>query len=197
MTPPPSMKAHIQKQVRLSLEAIYPDRAGDFTQALMELGATVCGPNRKPDCRACPCKDFCVAFKNSTAEQLPVKQQKKSRRVERMTVLLLTCDGKIALRKRENKGLLAGLWEFPHLEGKLEIPELLTAVEEIGLKPTDIIRTVERKHIFTHIEWDMCGVYLRVKERAGAFCWLTSEQVEREAALPTAFRQFWEEIENV
>ncbi len=195
--PTPIDESAYKKQVRLSLEAVYPDRAGDFTQALMELGATVCGPNRKPDCGVCPCKAFCAAFKNGTAELLPVKRQKKARRVERMTVLLLTCDGKIALRKRENKGLLAGLWEFPHLEGKLEIPDVLTAVEGIGVKTADIIKTVERKHIFTHIEWDMRGVYLRVKACKGDFHWLTWEQVEREAALPTAFRQFWEEIENV
>ena len=186
-----------KKQVRLALEKIYPERAGDFTQALMELGATVCGPNRKPVCEECPCCDFCMAHKAGTAEQLPVKEPKKKRRKEDMTVLIMCCDGKFALRKRDNKGLLADLWEFPHLEGKLEIPEILTSVEETGVKIADIIKTVERKHIFTHIEWDMCGVYMRVKNCHEDFCWFTAEQIEESAALPTAFRQFWEGIENV
>ena len=186
-----------KKQVRLALEEIYPDQAGAFTQALMELGATVCGPNRKPDCENCPCKNFCLGYKNGTASQLPAKSPKKDRRHQEMTVFVLSCDGKFALRKRQSKGLLAGLWEFPHVEGKLETNEILSTVEQMGLKPTDIIKTVERKHIFTHIEWDMRGAYLRVRECGGDLCWLTAQQVEQEAALPTAFRQFWEEIENV
>ena len=186
-----------KKQVRLDLEAIYPDQAGAFTQALMELGATVCGPNRKPDCENCPCKAFCLACKNGTAEQLPVKSPKKERRRQEMTVFIMCCDGKFALHKRENKGLLAGLWEFPHVDGKLEMNEILATVEQMGIKTTDIIKIVERKHVFTHIEWDMRGVYLRVRECDGAFCWLPADIVERETALPTAFRQFWEERENV
>ena len=186
-----------KKKVRSNLEEIYPESAGDFTQALMELGATLCGPNRKPDCENCPCRDFCLGHLSGTAQTLPVKQPKKARRTEQMTVLILECDGKFALRKRENKGLLAGLWEFPHVSGKLETGAVLFNVEELGLKTTDIIKIVERKHIFTHMEWDMRGVYLRVKECGGELVWFTAEQVKRETALPTAFRQFWEETDNV
>ena len=195
--PTPIDQPAFKKQVRLALERVYPERAGDFTQVLMELGATVCGPNRKPACEECPCSGFCVAYKAGSAEQLPVKEPKKKRRKEDMTVLIMRCDDKFALRKRENKGLLAGLWEFPHLEGKLEITEILNAVEEFGVKTADIIKTVEKKHIFTHVEWDMRGAYLRVKNCHEDFCWFTAEQIEQSAALPTAFRQFWEGIENV
>ncbi len=184
-----------KKQVQLALEEIYPDRAGDFTQALMELGATVCGPNRKPNCDACPCKDFCLANKNSTQDDLPVKQPKKKRRQEEMTVFILWCDGKYALRKRENRGLLADLWEFPHVTGKLDAQGALAKVEEIGLNPKDIKRTVEKKHIFTHIEWDMCGVYIDVKNCGGDLNWFTAEEIAGNTALPTAFKQFWEEID--
>ena len=67
----------------------------------------------------------------------------------------------------------------------------------MGLHPREILRTVERKHIFTHVEWDMSGVYIEVAEKSGELIWLTGEQIERQAALPTAFRQFWEEIKNV
>ena len=186
-----------KKQVKLKLEAVYPDRAADFTQALMELGATVCGPNRKPDCESCPCCQFCLACKAGTAEQLPVKAPKKDRRREEMTVLILSCEGKYALRKRQNRGLLAGMWEFPHVPGKRNTEEILTAVEEIGVIPADILKIVERKHIFTHIEWDMCGVYLEAKSCGGVLQWFTPEQIRQEAALPTAFRQFWEETEHV
>ena len=185
-----------KKQVQKSLEEIYPYRAGDFTQALMELGATVCGPNRKPACDLCPCKAFCLALENGTQEQLPVKLPKKGRRREEMTVFILHCDGKYALRKRDNKGLLADLWEFPHVDGRLDAQAALAKVEEMGIKPADIKRQVEKKHIFTHIEWDMCGIYIDVKNYGGELSWFTAEEIRANAALPTAFRQFWEEIKQ-
>ena len=175
----------------------YPESAGDFTQALMELGATICGPNRKPDCESCPCKAFCQAYQGGTAEGLPVKAPKKGRRIEEKTVFILSCDGSYALEKRPNKGLLAGLWQFPNISGHLPTEETLLLVEGMGLKPKEILRQVERKHIFTHIEWRMRGIYLELTEKNETYTWLDAEQVRTDAALPTAFRQFFEEVENV
>jgi len=182
----------LKKEVTDALAAVYPDRAGDFTQALMELGATVCGPNRKPDCEACPCREFCQAHQNGTAEQLPVKTPKKQRRTEEKTVFILSCCGRYALTKRGEEGLLAGLWQFPDTPGKLELPAALEKVEEYGLKLKEIYRQVEKKHVFTHIEWQMRGYYLEVAEPEGSFLWLTPEQMDAQAALPTAYRQFRE-----
>ena len=187
----------LKKQIRIALESVYPDRAGDFTQALMELGATVCGPNRKPDCVGCPCRTFCLSCQRGTAEQLPVKLPKKGRRMEEMTVFILHCDGKYALRKRKTQGLLAGLWEFPHAPGLLEVDAMIYKVEELGAKPREICRVVERKHIFTHVQWNMRGVYMEVSNCPEGLCWFTREQISEDTALPTAFRQFWEEIDHV
>jgi len=186
-----------KKTVRENLQKVYPAQAGAFTQALMELGATVCGPNRKPDCGSCPCKAFCLGYQRGTAESLPVKQPKRQRRVEEKTVFILSCDGLYALCKRENKGLLAGLWEFPNVSGKLDMKDGLLAVEKYELKAKEILRIVERKHIFTHVQWDMCGIYLEVADINERFAWMSAEQIRDQAALPTAFRLFWEEIENV
>jgi len=193
----PIDKPSYRKEITENLAAVYPKGAGDFTQALMELGATVCGPNRKPDCERCPCKAFCLGFARGTAENLPVKKAKAQRRIEDKTVFILSCDGFYALHKRPDTGLLAGLWEFPNVPGKLELKETIRKVEEAGVKPKEILRQVEKKHIFTHIEWHMCGIYLEVKDRSGDFIWLSEEQIRREAALPTAFRQFWEEVAYV
>lgn len=187
----PAFKTAIQKSL------VYPAQAGDFTQALMELGATVCGPNRKPDCIHCPCEAFCLSCKNGTAEALPVKRPKKNRRKEEKTVFILSCDGYYALEKRPNKGLLAGLWQFPNLPGKLSVERALGEVEKASLHPKEILRKVERKHIFTHIEWEMCGIYVEVAEKNDRYTWFSARQLREEAALPTAFRQFFEEIENV
>ena len=181
-----------KKKVNELLKAVYPEEAGEFTQALMELGATLCGPNWKPRCEECPCRDFCGGAIHGMAEQFPVKSPKKEKRVEEKTVFILSCDGRYALRKRPDTGLLAGLWEFPNVPGKLETEVALLLAESFDLRPREIYRQIERKHIFTHIRWEMRGVYLEVAEPGGEFAWLTAEEIEKEAALPTAFRQFWE-----
>lgn len=185
-----------KKAVQNDLAQIYPRQAGDFTQALMELGATVCGPNRKPDCKACPCNRFCKAHQAGTAEILPVRQPKRGRRQEELTVFILSCDGFYALQKRPDNGLLAGLWQFPNIPGKLDAVTALQKAAEMGLQPKEIFRQVERKHIFTHIEWDMVGIYMELAEKDPRYVWYTAEQINAGAALPTAFRQFWDVWEN-
>ena len=186
-----------KREVTAALEAVYPAEAGEFTQALMELGATLCGPNWKPRCEACPCRRICGGALHGTAERYPVKLPKKGRREEEKTVFILSCDGRYALEKRPEEGLLAGLWQFPNVAGKLETAHALETVQQLGLRPREIIKQIERKHIFTHIVWKMRGVYLEVAEESKDFCWLTAQQIHEEAALPTAFRQFWEEVDHV
>ena len=187
----------LKRQVQTDLAAVYPAEAGNFTQALMELGATLCGPNWKPRCAECPCASFCTGYQKGIAEQLPVKTPKKGRRIEEKTVFILSCDGKFALQKRDSKGLLAGLWHFPNVPGKMDTAAAMNQVEQMGLIPVEIYKQVERKHIFTHIEWEMSGIYLEVKETAGDFVWLTGAEIQAQAALPTAFRQFWEGNDHV
>ena len=183
----------VKARTRASLAAVYPKEAGEFTQALMELGATLCGPNRKPECEHCPCREICLGFRNGTAEALPVKSPKKERRQEDRTVFIFRCDGRYALEKRPEKGLLAGLWQFPNVPGHLTTAQALSQTEQMGLRPREILREVERKHIFTHIQWNMKGIYLEVSETAGSYRWLSEQEIEAQAALPTAFRLFWEE----
>ena len=181
-----------KRRVTGLLAAIYPNEAGDFTQALMELGATVCGPNRKPECGSCPCRALCLGFQRGSAEALPVKSPKKERRVEDRTVFIFSCDEAFALEKRPNRGLLAGLWQFPNVPGNLNTEQALSAAEQMGLRPREILREVKKKHIFTHIQWNMKGIYLEVAQTGGGFQWFTEEEINTQAALPTAFRQFWE-----
>ncbi len=184
----PAFKA----SVRGRLAEIYPAEAGDFTQALMELGATVCGPDKRPDCENCPCKAFCRGQLMGTAEKLPVRLPKKERKVEEKTVFILSCQGRFALHKRENTGLLAGLWEFPNVPGTLTPEQAIRMLESMGVHPADVRRQRALSHIFTHIRWDMRGYYVEVWEEAPGFTWMDAQQVNTQAALPTAFRQFWE-----
>lgn len=186
-----------KKSVEQRLAAVYPHRAGDFTQALMELGATLCGPNWTPKCTDCPCVHFCKAHAAGTAANLPVKTPKKAKKEEEKTVFILSCDGCYALQKRPDNGLLAGLWEFPNVPGKLDMEQGLLILKDWGLRPRQLLRQVERQHIFTHIRWQMHGLYLEVAEKNNAFVWLSAEEIRQQAALPTAFRQFWEETDHV
>lgn len=188
---PIDLPAHKQAVTR-ALASVYPEQASDFTQALMELGATICGPNRKPECDTCPCAHFCLAHKNGTAQALPIKLPKRQRREEDKTVFILRCGDRYALEKRPSDGLLAGLWQFPNCEGKLSTAQAIEKVEAFSLTPRDILREVEKKHIFTHITWHMRGIYLEVATCGGDFTWMSADEIRKTAALPTAFRQFWD-----
>ncbi len=186
-----------REAVRQALAKIYPAQAGDFTQALMELGATVCGPNRKPDCANCPCRGFCRSAGTEDARRLPLRNPKREKQAQERTVFILSCEGRYALQKRGTKGLLAGLWQFPNCDGTLKLQDALSLVQQWGLKAKELKRQVERSHVFTHIRWQMRGIYMEVSECSGDFTWMTAQQLSSEAALPTAFRQFWEEEASV
>ena len=178
-----------KKEVQSLLTEIYPEQAGDFTQALMELGATICGPNKAPDCEICPCKDFCKGFAQGVAPQLPIKSPKKGRRVEEKTLFLLRCNDKYALQRRPETGLLAGLWQLPEVPGILDVP---AALEQLALPVRQVHRQLDKNHIFTHIEWKMRCIYLEIAENSQHLQWFTKEEIEKFTALPTAYRQFWE-----
>ena len=193
---PIDLPAH-KKAVTEALARIYPREAGDFTQALMELGATLCGPNWKPRCGECPCREFCGGALHNTAEQLPVKLPKREKKKEFLTVFILSQDGKYALRKRPETGLLAGLWEFPNVSGTLDPDAAMEVLRSWGLGIRDIRRQVERHHIFTHIRWEMRGICLEVSGQGDDLVWMTPDEINTQAALPTAFRQFWEEEDHV
>ncbi len=186
-----------KKAVQQALAQIYPAQAGDFTQTLMELGATLCGPNRPPDCERCPCRSFCLGCQQGTAAALPVKSPKKEKRQEERTVFILRCQDQYALEKRPNKGLLAGLWQFPNVSGQLDTQQALEQLRTWGLHPRQLQKEILRKHIFTHIQWNMKGIYLEVETPEGPFSWFNTQQINTQAALPTAFRLFWEEREYV
>lgn len=189
----PAMK----RKVTSGLEAVYPNKAGDFTQALMELGATVCGPNKAPACSECPCREFCRGYLRGTASSLPVKRAKTPRRTEKYTVFILRCGDRFALEKRPESGLLAGLWQFPNAAQWLNTHEAAAWLQEQGIRVQNVRRVTQRQHIFTHICWQMQGYYFDVAETGRNYIWMTGEDVTKRAALPTAFRQFWEGSEDV
>lgn len=189
--PRPFLDAKFRKELKEDLEKVYPQGAcGNFTQALMELGATVCVPNGAPHCEACPLKEICRAAQDGVQEQYPVRNVKKARKKEDYTVFLLRCGEKYALCKRPHTGLLADLWQFPNVQGHLTAQDALRQAEAWGTKPLAPEKIVQQTHIFTHVEWNMLGVYITCSSMPDAFTWAGEEELEKTYALPTAFRRF-------
>lgn len=177
-------------------EAMPVQRSGAYNQALMDLGAMVCLPSGKPLCEECPAQDFCQARAEGSQQELPIRQKKKDKRVEKKTVFLLLRDGEVALRQRPESGLLAGLWEYPHVDGLLDETTAAEQLAEWGITPHKWIKTLSFKHEFTHIRWDMVGYILQVKgDGPTAWIW-ADEKARRQMAVPSAFEKLTREIAN-
>lgn len=187
----PVTDAAVKREYAARLREIYPaGRCGDFTQSLMELGATVCGPNSQPQCALCPLASLCLARANGTALLRPVKAPKKEKRTEEKTVFILRCGTRIAVRRRPEQGLLAGLWELPNVDGKCSAQQALVQAERWGVHPRELCRSSEKTHIFTHIRWELRGFYIECAEAAPLFTWIDPARFRQDIALPTAFRIF-------
>lgn len=135
--------------------------AGDYAQAIMDLGSTVCTP-RTPKCDRCPVSAFCEAFTHGDANRYPLKQPKAPRPAKSgVAWCLLDQNGRLYLRQRPAEGLLGGLWEVPTdgWEGPLPAPlARLTATAE----PEDC-GTI--RHVFSHFSLDLQVVKVAVPRR--------------------------------
>ena len=154
-----------KKAAETCLLPLIPDRAGDFAQALIELGATVCLPNAVPRCEGCPLRGNCRAAASGDPTAYPRKKRSAERKKKHLTVLLL-CDEseserRYLIRRRPDRGLLAGLYEFPNEEGSLTPEEAVAAAKRYGFDADRIERLPDARHIFTHIEWEMTVYELR------------------------------------
>ena len=185
-----------RKNMTSRLRAVYPPDAGAFTESLMELGAIVCVPNGAPHCDDCPIQHLCEGFHRGNAAVLPLRAAKKARRVENRTVLVVRCGQLVGLRQRPKKGLLAGLWELPSLDGHLSPDELRAALTEMGWSVRKLLSLRPAKHIFTHVEWHMNGVYVELDAPAPALTFVTPAELRDAYALPSAFRSFVSVLED-
>ena len=172
-----------------------PDAAGDYNQALMELGALVCVPNGAPLCEKCPLAAVCRARAAGTAPELPHKAAPKPRRMEPVTLALLESPAGFLLQQRPAKGLLAGLWQPVLWEGEaLAAGEVLARLRAMGLNTGCAVPDAlpAAKHIFSHIEWHMSGILLHLPAQdAPAGCvWASREALQAEYTLPGAFKSY-------
>ena len=161
-----------------ALQKQYPEgRCSDFTESLMELGATVCLPNGVPHCKNCPVRDICASADDGW-QNWPIKPEKKPRKAEQLTVYILQNQGKIAHRRRPDTGLLAGLWELPNESGSVPPEHAGKSGRITGVK--------KGKHIFTHVEWQMTVYFIEAEQQSAEYTWAEPGELP----LPTAFRKF-------
>ncbi|MDO9076407.1 MAG: A/G-specific adenine glycosylase [Brevundimonas sp.] len=174
-TPLPAAKPELK---RLAATLVADDRPADWPQALMDLGATVCRPGR-PLCEACPLTGWCAAFASGQPERWPLKT-KKADRPHRTGVAWVLRDGqgRVALMRRPDKGLLGGMMGLP--------------TSAWGVSPADAAPPVAAdwraagaiEHVFTHFSLTLT---VRVAEGEGDFVWTDPEAAL--GALPTVFRK--------
>ena len=190
------MQPKTRADIAALLRSCYPsgERAGLLTEGIMELGETVCLPNTAPKCGACPLNALCRACLNAETERYPVKSPPKERRIEQRTVLLLHCGERYAVRKREGKGLLAGLWEFPNLNGALDDAQAREAVRALGGEAQSIEPCGEAKHVFTHVEWHMRGYRAALSSELPGFAWRTPEEIRHDCPIPTALKYYQKKL---
>lgn len=189
----------VKKRIRDAVgEAVPQEHPGEFNQALMDLGASVCLPNGMPLCDKCPVAECCHARRDGTMLSFPVKPAKKARKIEDRTVFLLEYQGKYLIRQRPEKGLLAGLWEFPSREGKLSLENVKPVLREWGADLGQVELLGSGKHIFSHVEWHMLGYLIHLQELKGdisqKFVWADVEEIQNKYSIPSAFSMYLEQI---
>lgn len=191
------LEAGVKKSIEEELRGVIPkDRPGDFNQALMELGAMVCIPNGSPKCESCPWGELCQARIQNRITEYPKKAPKKPRSIEKKTVLVIRYGNLVALRRRPDRGLLAGLYEFPTMEGHCGEEQVITHLRQSGVAPLRIRRLTEAKHIFTHKEWHMIGYSARIDDLSGMgeYVFVEPEKIRDQYPVPSAFAAYMEQI---
>lgn len=151
-----SKPIHERAMWQLAEELCPHERNHDYTQAIMDLGATVCTP-RKPLCLYCPMQQHCQAHQQGLENELPFKKTKKPVPVKSAQVLILQCGDQWLWQQRLNTGLWGGLWCLPIIE---EVHELDVLKQSLGLK--QFIQKVEISHSFTHFTWQLEGLVFAI-----------------------------------
>ena len=144
----------VRRQITARAQALVPpDRPGAFANAMMEMGATMCTP-KNPKCLLCPVREGCMGFAQGIAQELPRKAKKKAQRVENRAVLLVFCDNRVLIVKRQEK-LLGGLFVFPDVLEESDPARLCQALEALGIRAAYDEKLGHARHVFTHLIWEM------------------------------------------
>lgn len=170
------------------LQSVYPDAAGDYTQSLMELGALICLPEN-PKCNICPMQGRCVAERDGLQNKLPVIPKKAEKKKVTLSVFVLKTPKGILLCKRPDKGVLAGMWQFPNVEVDPKNPlSLKMQLGGLGIKNYTVLKEQGHTHVFTHLIWDMTAYLVETSDMPPAFLSFSLQELEQNVSLATAFK---------
>lgn len=193
------LEGAVKKEYRQLLETVLSEigEPGLLNEALMELGELVCLPGGRPLCSRCPWQESCQAFAAGLERDLPLRGAGKPRRIEKKTVLLLQGGNEpelqeLALEKRPAKGLLAGLYGLPMLEGALDMSDIRPYLESYGVHVLSGERGPDARHVFTHLEWDMISWRIQTDRPLPGFLYASREAIRDRYPLPAAFKYFIE-----
>ncbi|MBE7733825.1 A/G-specific adenine glycosylase [Devosia faecipullorum] len=170
-------------ELRAALQTAVPERAGDFAQAMMDLGATICAP-RNASCLICPLQPECVALKSGNPLAFPVKPVKAERPLRKGHAFVMTdATGDVYLQTRPAKGLLAAMTEVPTSEWSAELGEPSYPAAAPWQHRGQVV------HIFTHfrLELEVWSAMVAADGLDGG--WWSAPSALRGEALPTLFRK--------
>lgn len=188
----PSVKRRLLRLAQADMPAA---RCGDFNQALMDLGATVCVPGT-PDCSRCPLRLLCDACRAGDADSLPVKAAARPPREIAMAVALVTCGDRVWMTQRK-EALLKNLWVYLLSENAADAAALEKALKALGIRAVFQGALGNARHVFTHRVWNMTLYHYRAETaecREGRF---VSLEEMRALPLPTAMRAAREQAEKL
>lgn len=187
-------------------ELISDERPGDFNQALMELGATVCTPSN-PDCETCALREDCVAFKTARTDEIPYKSKKKKRPHHHIGVgIIMDPDDNVLIALRPDEAMLGGLWEFPG--GKQKEKETIEETvrrelhEELGVEVTVTRPFMKLDHAYSHFKITMHAYLCELLEgtpepnSSQEVRWIGIEELE-DYPFPKANRRLTEKLMNL
>lgn len=189
------LEPEVKKEITQLLIPNIPKEVGDFNEGLMELGEMICLPNQEPLCDECPLKEKCYAYQNNLTKEIPVREKKLDKKIEEKTIFIFVNDShQVAIQKRQEKGLLAGMYEFPNIEGKLEKSEIKKALKDWNIEAKRMIKIGEHQHIFTHKIWKMTAYQINIVNKNSQLVWASMEELQEKYAMPTAFNMFLKKI---
>ena len=172
-----------KEELRAALQAAVPERAGDFAQAMMDLGATICAP-RAAACMICPLSDGCAARAEGEPTRYPIKPVKAERPVRRgHAYVMLDGDGDVYLQSRPEKGLLGGMTEVPNSEWVADLPDAAYPVAADWRHRGQVV------HVFTHFRLELEVWSAEVAPNGLDGGWWAEPSALHGEALPTLFRK--------
>lgn len=187
--PMPKAKAELKT---LAAGLVPAKRCGDYAQALMDLGATVCAP-RRPKCDLCPLSFACVARVKGIAEKLPLRERKKGKPVRCGVAFYVRNErGAVLLRRRPDGGLLGGMMEIPSGSWQEDVRiSFKEAVQDAPLKTDWRVLPGKVRHAFTHFDLELSVAFATISVKGhgrGAGRWVLPDRLDREA-LPSVMRK--------